>query len=777
MKLSSKIFFIILGVSIAPLLIGGYVFYFNIQQQVTNIVLSKLDAIAQIQKNRLQADIDDKNEMLSLFTAKLQLESDLNSFNNKPTLDLQESMNNNMLQEQKNIYNIKKILLANTAGKVVASTEPGLMGSNISSQVFFEKGIKQNDVYTILKDPAGGTYRYLSGPMILNGKTIGVAIIVTGTDDISSLTNDYTGLGNTGETLLVENDGLGNALFLSAARFDKNAALTRTILKSQTNVPAVVAITGEEKLLTNSVDYRGVPVFAATRYIKSAGWGIVVKIDKDEALATSEKLKNLFLFIILAIIFLIIITAIPVSFSITKPIKKLSDLSKKVAGGDLSQSLLLKTKDEIGSLSYFLNQMVGSLKKVTEKYKNLDLNLEKEVKTATSRLENQNIFLSEANKAMLNLSEDLEQERNNLAIAKTNNDAVITSVGDALIVTDANGLIINMNPAAENMFGLSSSSAVGKSIFSVSVIEDENGEFVPEEKRAIKISLTKKKTVHTNYVLVREKKTKVIIAVTSAPVILNGKVVGGVDVLRDITTEKEIDKAKTEFVSLASHQLRTPATAVKWYSEMLLGKKAGKLSARQLKYVGEIYHGNERMIKLINNLLSISRIELGKISVKNELVDVKDLLKSIITEQKAEILKRKHKLTVEQPAGELKVAADPVLLRMILGNFISNAVKYTLKKGEIICTIKKEGSEEFPKFIFSIKDNGIGIPGEDQKRIFEKLFRASNSLEVDKEGNGLGLYIAKKITETLGGKVWFESKLGKGTTFYLELPLKKDIIK
>ena len=105
---------------------------------------------------------------------------------------------------------------------------------------------------------------------------------------------------------------------------------------------------------------------------------------------------------------------------------------------------------------------------------------------------------------------------------------------------------------------------------------------------------------------------------------------------------------------------------------------------------------------------------------------------------------------------------------MIFQNFISNAIKYTLNKGEIICALKING----PKFLFSVKDNGVGIPKDEQSRIFEKLFRASNSLLLDKEGNGLGMYIVKQIAETLGGKVWFKSEEGIGTTFYVELPIK-----
>ncbi|MBI3337184.1 MAG: MASE1 domain-containing protein [Candidatus Staskawiczbacteria bacterium] len=235
----------------------------------------------------------------------------------------------------------------------------------------------------------------------------------------------------------------------------------------------------------------------------------------------------------------------------------------------------------------------------------------------------------------------------------------------------------------------------------------------------------------------------------------------------------QVDNAKTEFVYLSSHQLRTPATAIKWYSNMLANKKTGALNEKQEKYIAEIYYGNERMIKLINNLLSTARIEMGKLKINKQLVDVRKLLESVIQEQRMEINRKNQKINVNQSEESLKMITDPSLLSMILQNIISNSVKYTLKGGEIICNIKSDNY----KILFEIFDNGIGIPQKDQGRVFEKLFRAANSMDQNKEksnreGTGLGLYIVKEMTSILGGKIWFKSELNKGTTFYLELPVR-----
>jgi len=770
MKFSLKLFIIISEIAIIPLLIVGYIAYFNIKQQISQSILNKLDIIAQIQKNRLQSNINDSIELLNLFTAKSQLRSYLSNFNNTPTQELQESMNNNILDSKKNSVVIKKIMIANPSGIIVSSTDPLLIGNDISNENYFKQGIKQNDVSFIIKDSSSGQIdRYLVGPFILNYKIIGMGIIITSVNNLASLIDDYTGLENSGEILLVKNDGSGNALFLGPARFDKNAALSRIVAKENPNTAIIPAVNGEEKVFAEAVNYRNEPVLAATRYIKSTGWGVVVEMNQSEAMLPLERLQKLFLFILLTVIFLIIVIIIPTSISITKPIKKLIFLAQKITNGDLTQNLQIKSKDEIGELSYFLNKMLDSLKKITEKFKNLNLNLEKEIRLKTSKLENQNVFLSKFNKAMLNLSEDLEEEKSKLKTAKIHNEAILTSVGDALMAVDGKKLITVMNPVAEKMLGYKSPEVMGKSIFDMILLENENGEQIPNDKRPMSVSFLNKKIVSATYYCIRKDKTKFIAAITSAPIISGNNIIGAVDIFRDVTKEKEMDKIKTEFVSLASHQLRTPATAVKWYAEMLSDKNIGKLNKKQRQYLEQVYRGNERMIKLIDNLLSISRIELGKISIKKEPIDINKFLKNIINEQKVGILKRKQKLIIEQPAGKIKISADPILLRIIFQNFISNAIKYTLDKGKIICTIDKKDS----KFLFSVKDNGVGIPEKEQKRIFERLFRASNSLELDREGNGLGLYIVRQIADALGGKTWFESEFGKGTTFYFELPVKE----
>lgn len=238
---------------------------------------------------------------------------------------------------------------------------------------------------------------------------------------------------------------------------------------------------------------------------------------------------------------------------------------------------------------------------------------------------------------------------------------------------------------------------------------------------------------------------------------------------RDITKEKEIDSAKTEFVSLASHQLRTPLSAINWYTEMLLSEDAGAITDMQREYLGEVSRGSRRMVELVNALLNVSRIELGTFAVQPEPTDVVELARDVINELKSKILEKKLHIEEAYVENLPKMMVDPKLTRIVFQNLLTNAVKYTPEEGKISISIAMSADETM--FTIAVSDTGYGIPKEDQSRIFTKLFRASNIREKETDGTGLGLYIIKSIVEHSGGTVTFESEEGKGTTFTLTLPV------
>lgn len=352
------------------------------------------------------------------------------------------------------------------------------------------------------------------------------------------------------------------------------------------------------------------------------------------------------------------------------------------------------------------------------------------------------------------------------------NEAILASIGDGLVVVDKQGKINYTNKSFEEMLGWKAREVIGKSMVEVVPREDQNGTEVLFRERILTQVLSGKKFVAdlTNpFYYIRKNKTRFPTSSIVAPVVLNKKIIGAVEVFRDITKEKEIDKAKTEFVSLASHQLRTPLSTVSWYSEMLLAGDAGDVTADQRKYLEEIYKGNQRMVDLVNTLLDVSRIELGTFLVESKPTNIIRLIQDVISEQKPQINEKKIKFTSSLKNNVPLMHADPKLFRMVIQNLLSNAIKYTPNGGEIKMLLVVDKEKHNIKI--NVCDTGYGIPKKQQNKIFTKLFRADNVIGKDTEGTGLGLYIVKSIIEQARGKIVFSSEENKGTTFSVTLPL------
>ena len=375
-------------------------------------------------------------------------------------------------------------------------------------------------------------------------------------------------------------------------------------------------------------------------------------------------------------------------------------------------------------------------------------------------------------KKVFERTKDLEQ-------IKAKDEAILVSIGDGLVVVDAKGEVLMVNKAFEELLGWKNKEVVGRLMTEVAPREDEEGERVPFNERILSQVLAGKKvtttTTTTTVVLpvfyyVRKDQTRFPASSIVTPFAIDGQIIGAVEIFRDITREKEIDKAKTEFVSLASHQLRTPLSTVNWYAEMLLAGDVGKVTPEQKKYLDEVYRSNQRMVKLVNDLLNVSRLELGVFAIEPELTDVVKITQSVIDEQKPQINEKKIKLLPSFENNISLMQADTKLLRMVVQNLLSNAIKYTPEGGTIKISLSLD--KERKNVQIKISDTGYGIPKNQQDKIFTKLFRADNVREKDTEGTGLGLYIVKSIVGQLGGKIWFESNENKGTTFYVTLPFE-----
>ena len=236
-------------------------------------------------------------------------------------------------------------------------------------------------------------------------------------------------------------------------------------------------------------------------------------------------------------------------------------------------------------------------------------------------------------------------------------------------------------------------------------------------------------------------------------------------VFSDVTQEEEIDEMKSEFISTTSHQLRTPLSSMKWFLEMMINGDTGALNDKQKEVVADIYNSNERIIALVNDLLDVSRIESGKMRPEPTPTNLVEFITSMLVDLKAQFAKHSQEFVFEHPEALPRIPVDPKLIWQILQNLLSNASKYTPEKGKITLALSLEPEN----ILVKVADNGLGIPEFQKHRLFEKFFRADNVNKSD--GTGLGLYISRKIVETSGGKLWFESTEGKGSTFYFTIPV------
>ncbi len=238
--------------------------------------------------------------------------------------------------------------------------------------------------------------------------------------------------------------------------------------------------------------------------------------------------------------------------------------------------------------------------------------------------------------------------------------------------------------------------------------------------------------------------------------------------IASVYERKEIDKIKSEFISIASHQLKTPLTGIKWLSELLLGEKIDKPSQKQKGYLWDIYVSNQRMIKLVDDLLNVSRMEIGnKLNIVKKKTDIIKIIDQVLLDNQQ--LVKKEKINIIKCKGaprKLIINIDADNIRQVFSNLINNAIKYSKNRGLVEIGWKSKNGE----IIFWVKDKGIGIPNGQQDRVFEKFFRSDNAAKQETDGTGLGLYIAKTIIEAHGGKIWFESEEGKGSKFYFSLP-------
>jgi two-component system sensor histidine kinase VicK len=596
-----------------------------------------------------------------------------------------------------------------------------------------------------------------------NGRYEGSLIMDFSLDLLNSGMMGLAGMGKTGDSYVVDHQGL----FMTESRFSPNSSLRQQASRSQlTNcqVNSNFGLDLEKIYIASNYNNHGIAVLSTCVSIPNIDWYLILEIDQAEALSFMDNILIVALLLILLVLIFSYFFASGFARSLIDPILRLQKAVAAVEQGDWAQKVELKSRDELGVLAGVFNRMTAALQSSQK-----DMSAQVIKQTKKVNLQKQDLY--DQQRAVLNILEDIEDEKAKADTERDKLDAVVQSMVDGVLVVDQLGKIILFNKAAELISGCASKEVIGRNYLQTFNLRDELSDRPLTDFFTKAISDKQVERLTDKAILVRPDGQKLPVSGSAAPLFdRKGDLIGCAVVIRDVSREREVDRMKTEFISITSHQMRTPLSTINWYLEALLTGSAGELTADQLEFIKQIDIGKSRMIKLVNSMLNISRIEAGRLKIDPEPTDIIAWLKEEINE--VDKVAKQNNLTINfaEPSFALKdVPLDQGLWQQVIQNFLSNAIKYSIDSTEKTITVALTKNQD--SFIISVKDSGIGIPQADQVKIFQKFYRAANALHSDTDGTGIGLYVTRMVADLVGGKIWFESVENHGSTFYASLPL------
>ncbi len=423
-------------------------------------------------------------------------------------------------------------------------------------------------------------------------------------------------------------------------------------------------------------------------------------------------------------------------------------------------AVLLENNDDIHGVMVLLSQRRAVF---TETQVKLVIAAANQVAAAIYNAELYNLIRDQAERlGMLVRAEREETEKSN---------AIVEGIADGVMLADAEGVIVLFNSAAERILGLQRDDVIGQTIFRLTGLF---GGAASLWARAIQEwALDPERHKPGEFLAETLDLGRRVVSVHLSPVHIGDRFLGTVSVFRDITKEVEVDRIKSEFISNVSHELRTPMTSIKGFADLLLMGVAGQVSETQRSFLTKIKTNADRLSYLVDDLLNISKLDAGE-RLNLEAVNLSDIIASVVNSMRsrADYDQKDLRVVVKVPLDLPTLEADSQKLTRILHNIVENAFNYTYPGGSIEITAAMQPDDRH--VLISVKDSGIGIPEEFRPRIWQRFERYDeHALVMDVPGTGLGLSIVKELVEMHHGEVWFESELGKGTTFFVSLPVEQ----
>ena len=358
----------------------------------------------------------------------------------------------------------------------------------------------------------------------------------------------------------------------------------------------------------------------------------------------------------------------------------------------------------------------------------------------------------------------LREQNQTLASVNHRFEAVLNAANDGIAMLDTDGCFVLVNRRFGELLGTRAPLLLHHTLeearpLLIEKLSHRLAVLAPTETRAV-----------AEEIIALDEPDRRFLQFYTAPVagVDGSEVIGRIIALRDVTRERELDKMKTDFISVVSHELRTPLTSIKGYTDLLLSGAAGDNSEIQAEFLGIIQLSTTRLSNLINDILDISRIESGTLKIKHEPIDYRHLVADTLRLMKAAADAKDVSMDAALPETIPPVRGDADKVTQVLTNLVSNAIKYTPEGGWVKVSLEVTGDTSVTT---CVADSGIGVAPEDQPKLFQKFFRADNSSTREAGGTGLGLVIAKTLIELMGGTIWLESEPNRGSKFYFTLPL------
>lgn len=722
-------------------LVGGITNYFLLQKTEQS-TLERIDALASIQKNRINEILNEQIERLNgLTNDKLMIENYYNYLQTKDTeyiLEIENQMRSLLFSDD----NFDKITLFSIDGQVITSISKTNDGEVVSD--LFSPDSKSKREIKIIKD-GEEPHLYFSGPIIVDNEAAGIVSISADLEELFPVVADYAGLGETGETYLAQKNSDGDTLFIVPLRFDSEAAFSKVVTQDHLEAPMTQALLQNEIRLKDGIDYRGEKVLAVTKYVENPQWGLVSKIDKSEVYESFYEANIIQFGYGIVLVGAMASLSIVMSDRILRPIIKLKDKVKEVEKGNYETELKTLENNEIKPVVEALASLKNSLRIQEEQTETFQEKLKKQLK-----------------------------EKNDLQNALDQSSIVI--------VLDKDGTISYVNKKFEEISKYSIKDLLGKNHNIL-----RSGFHSPIFYEELWNTISSGKIWRGNVKNRAKDGTEYWTQTTITPFLgEDGKPEQYISVKTDITelmAQKDliqrqykelrnIDVRKEEFASMVSHELKTPITPIKFNTEMLLEPGVlGQLTKDQESAIKEIEINAQRLENLISDILYAQRLDMNRMVFNRKEFFSRDLLDQISKNLSPLMKEKKIEFEVKDEFSDT-ITSDEARIQQILENLVKNAIDFVPDKGGKISM----GIKNYNNYaLFYVKDNGIGIPEDKQNNLFKKFYQVDTSHTRKHGGTGLGLVISKGFAEGLGGKIWCESQKGKGSGFFFTIPKNQEI--